>query len=266
MDKLLILSLFITLISCDSGPFSKKEKLPRGVQIVKEYYPNRMLKSVLRVKHNKRHGLCLYYYQDGSLRAEYNYNYNKFEGLCTDYYKNGQKKLVGEYKDNRLNGTLTSYYPDGKVRSKTEYVNGKKQGIGKKYYKNGQLKSISKYSHGQPGTGLKEYTSDGRLITDYPEIVVKEINQLAMLSSLTLKISLSNRSKNVKFYINALDHDTYLSPYAEDLVSENGIATAEYHVSKGSTLMREITIVAKYKTPRGNIYLTSRKYNLAAKN
>jgi hypothetical protein len=256
----------LLLIACDSPLFSKKDKLPPGVQIVREYYPNRKIKSVLRVKENKRHGLCKYYYQDGSLRAEYHYRYNRLHGTCTDYYKNGEIKLVGHYVNNKLNGLMTSYYKSGSMMYEAEYVDGKKHGVKKRYYENGKLMSTNNYYLGKAGKGLKEYTSDGKRITNYPEIEIKEVNRLAMEGTLYLKISLSNNSSNVTFYITELNNEKYLPSHAEPIEKEGNIATVEYYVAKGSVLMKEINVVARYKTKLGNFYLISRKYPIAAKN
>ncbi len=267
MKNIFYIALVVLLfISCDSPLFSKKDKLPPGVQIVREYYPNRKIKSVLRVKQNKRHGLCKYYYEDGSLRAEYNYRLNRLHGTCTDYYKNGEVKLVGEYVNNKLNGTMTSYYKNSKKMYEAEYVNGEKHGVKKRYYENGKLMSVNSYYLGGVGLGLKEYTSDGKRITNYPEIKIKEINRLAMEGTLYIKISLSNNSSSVAFFITDLHNDKYLPSHAEPIEKEGSIATVEYYVAKGSVMMKEINVVARYKTKLGNFYLMSRKYPIAAKN
>ena len=265
MHRVLGLLILIAVIACDTPLFHKKEKLPRGVQIVHRYYPNKAIKEILRVKRNKRHGLCKFYRQDGSLRAEYNYKYNKFHGSCTDYYSNGNVKLKGEYVEGLLNGKLIAYYKNGKIMSETEYKNNNKHGTEKRYYSNGKLKSTGKYYLGYPGLGLKEYTSEGKLYTDYPAIEVYEIDRIAMENTLYLKISLSDKSDRADFYITELYMDKYLPDYTEEVYKDEGIATAEYKIYRGEMIMQEINIIAEYKTHLGNIKLLTRKYNLAAK-
>ena len=61
-------------------------------EVIKEYYPNGQLKSVLNYKKGQLEGIALYYYENGTLKERVNYRKGKRERIGTTYYESGNLK------------------------------------------------------------------------------------------------------------------------------------------------------------------------------
>jgi hypothetical protein len=155
------------------------------------------------------------------------------------------------------------YYENGKPYSINPFINDKLNGIQKKYYKSGKIMAEIPYKDDQPGIGIREYTDKGELITNYPKIIIEEINRIDPDNKFILNIYLSNRSANVKFYLDNLDDDKYLKKYMYEIETRRGIAARVYEVPPGYVKFQKINIIAKAKTRMGNPFIVQRTYNLA---
>ena len=167
------------------------------------------------------------------------------------------------FSNNKRNGDAVWYYENGKPYSINPFINGKLNGIQKKYYKNGKIMAEIPYKNDQPGIGLKEYKDNGELITNYPKIVIAEINHIESDNKFIINIYLSNRSKNVKFYLDNLDDNKYLKKYLYKIDTKSGMATRVYEVPPGYVKFQKLNIIANVKTGMGNPYIIQRTYNLA---
>jgi antitoxin component YwqK of YwqJK toxin-antitoxin module len=256
----ILLVLFFS--SCDL--ILKKEEKPKSdTRVIKEFYDTGSLKTETSVKGNERHGPTKNYDRKGNLTSETPYVNNKKEGLHKDYYPSGKIHLTINFKNGVKEGDETWYYENEKPFRVNPFVNGKIHGIQKWYYKNGRLMGEVPYKEGFAGIGLKEYTEEGQLITSYPEIIFKEVNQIMIADKFVLKISMSNNARKVKFYLDDLNEGKYTKKYMFELPVENGVASQNYHVPPGFMKMEKINVIAVYTTPRGLPYITQKIYNLA---
>lgn len=261
---IICLAFFLPLTSCKYSDTKKNNREENtNVGIVRQYFSNGYLKAEITVKDNKRHGITKNYSSKGSLLSTVNYVNGKKEGQTTNYYSSGKVHSTILYKNGVKEGDAIWYYKSGKTYSINPFVNNKLNGVQKKYYENGKLQAEVHYKNGQPGTGLKEYTNEGKLITNYPEIIVQEVNQIATSDRFILKIYLSKRSADVQFYLDELDQGKYLKKYMYEIPTNNGVATRVYDVPPGYVKFQKINIIARVKTDFGNTYVTQRPYNLA---
>lgn len=260
-----LLFLLITAFVCHSCGFTgkKEDTKTSGTRIVKEYHENGLIKSEVSVKGNIREGITKKYDQRGRLISEINYVNNKKEGLYKEFYPSGDVYSSITFKNGIKEGEEIWFYENGKPYRVNPFHMGKINGIQKWYYKTGKLKGEVPYKNGLPGIGLKEYKEDGTLVTSYPEIVFKEIDQVVMLDKFTLQISLSNNSRKVKFYLDELDEGKYTKKFMVEIPTEKGIASQTYDVPKGFLKIEKINIIAHYTTPSGLPYIMQKKYNLA---
>jgi antitoxin component YwqK of YwqJK toxin-antitoxin module len=250
--------------SChNAGTLKDNNKSDDGTVIVREFFSNGKVKAEISVKDNKRHGITRNYSSKGSLLSTVNYANGKKEGKATNYYSSGRVHSTMIYKNGLREGEAVWYFESGKPYSVSQFINNKLNGIQKKYYKNGNLQSELPCKDGQPGTGLKEYTEEGKLISDCPVIIVREINRIATDDKFTLNIYLSRHLSNVHFYLDDLDSGKYLKKYMYEIHSENGVATKTYDVPQGYVKFQKLNIIAKARTRLGNTYITQRTYNLA---
>jgi len=248
LSYFLILSLFF-VAGCDLELNSTNEEESNIIRDeegkivsgeVKQYTPGGKLTSIINVKEYKLHGPAVKYYEDGTtVRSKLNYNMGNLEGMQKRYYKSGAL-----YKEE-------------------PYVNGKRHGLVKKYRESGKIMTEVVYKNGQPGTELREYLTNGKLKQKYPSIVIKEIDNLRYNGVYTLKISMSDNSKNVKYYIGELDEGKFFS---DNLIPERnvskGILTVHFNLKPGDFLMKEFNVVARMPTRLNNAYITSRRHRL----
>ena len=144
------------------------------------------------------------------------------------------------------------------------YVNGKKHGIQKKYYEDGKLMAEIPYRNNLAMPGLIEYTKYGDPITQFPDMVFKEIDKIAFENKIVLKVYLSDNSKNVDYYRQHVTNnkDTTRLP----ILDKKGILELDFYVPQGKMIMETVEIIAIKTTSRKNLCVIIGKYNLAAEN
>lgn len=235
------------------------------ITVVTEKYVNGVVKSEVSARGNKREGLTKNYHEDGSLMSEVNYVNNQKEGISRDFYPKGKVRMEINYKQGLMDGDAKWYYETGEVYRLTPYIKGKAEGIQKEFYKNGKIKAELPHKAGVAITGLKEYDLNGALIPQ-PSIIIQEVDRIAMEGKFILKMHLSDKSDNVKWYEGDLLDWSYF-PKALDVVNididGNGVIT--YDVSPGTVVMKSIYIYAVLNTNMKNQLILKKKYELAYK-
>ena len=206
------------------------------------------------------------HYKDGSVRAEIKYKDGKKEGVAKEYYPTGVLFREIEYKRGKKEGFAKRYYKSGKLYQLTPYVNDTIHGILKKYREDGKLSTEAPYVNGEPCYGLIEYTTQGKVKKNYPTIVVTPKNTLLKDGKYILRISMSDKSRNVEFFEGSLDSDG--CPQMKDNIyaSSRGVAELEFFLPMGAFMMKEFNFIARVKTIQGNYYVTRKKYNMAIEN
>jgi antitoxin component YwqK of YwqJK toxin-antitoxin module len=225
------------------------------------------LKSETQAKGKLRHGTTKEYRKDGTLESLITYQNNRRQGKAANYYPDGRTvKTELNYVDGYKQGDAFWYYPDGQVYRQTPYVNGQITGNRITYYESGVLQSETPYLHGQPGIGLKEYTQDGNLKSYDARILIREIDRISMDKTFTLVISLSNKSRNATFYQGKLTDGKYWNDQLAPITTEDGVATLQFHISKGTFKMETLNIVARDKSSLGHYHILQQEYHLAVEN
>jgi hypothetical protein len=213
-------------------------------------------------------------YYDGAqklIKAKVTMKNSKQEGIAVQYYKSGKKALEMTYKNGLREGVAIRYFENGTIGQQTMYVNDKMHGVQKKFRENGKLLSEANFFEGKPCKGLKEYFADGSLKTekDFPKIVVKPVDRIFVDAMYTLKLSLSEKAKEVEFYTGTLSSQKYIGENASrvwSLSNEKNQADIVFTLPPGSLVMEKLNIIAKFKTINGNYYITELPYNVAVEN
>jgi antitoxin component YwqK of YwqJK toxin-antitoxin module len=107
--------------------------------VVKNYYADGNLESVVPCKDGKLNGVAVWYYSHGKKCLEITYKDGLKNGEMTRFYRNGQKETVEYYKNDSLNETSLKYNEKGVLISEIAYRDGKKNGVIKQYYPDGSL-------------------------------------------------------------------------------------------------------------------------------
>jgi major membrane immunogen (membrane-anchored lipoprotein) len=234
--------------------------------LVKEYYPDGTIKSKIEVKNGKRNGLTRNFDEKGRLLSTAELVDDKYEGLLITYNPaNGKITAKSHYKDDKQNGTVTTYYDQGQLYREMTYVNGRVDSIVKTYWPDGSLQAEVYFKMGAPAIGLKEFDRKGNPVQQ-PSIIVEEINQLALLNTVTLKMYLSDHNTKADLYLGELKDGKYLDPNTFKFIDKYGVATLEYEVPRHHTIMKKISILARTRTTFGNTLVLHRDYNVSISN
>lgn len=224
-------------------------------------------KTVSSKNTKEKTGVNKIYYEDGTLRAEIPMVDGKRNGVARDFYSSGKPRLEVQYKEGVKHGLTKMYYENGTLYEENAFEMGVKQGVQKKYRQDGKLLAETKYHLGEPCAGLKEYLKDGSVKKKYPTIEITPVDNILKTDNYTLRLSMSDKSKNVTFYEGRLDGNC-IGENVEQIrdTPSKGIGQIKYHVPHGMVIMEQLIIIAKVKTLQGNYYITSRPYNVAIEN
>ena len=266
--------LFCGLASClimASCPSEKPTAEPGNpasdVRVVEEFHSNGRLKSSTEAVGKLRHGMSREYGSDGTLEKEILYDRNQKHGAAKTYYADGKTiKMELTYELGRKQGDGKWYYPDGNIYRVTPYVNNAISGIRTTYYENGGMQSETPYMDSEPGIGLKEYTQDGKLKEYRGEIRIREEDQIRQNNTFTLVLSMSDNTRNVKFYRGNLISGAYWTNQLEDIPTENGVGRITFYIAPGSFKMEKINIVARMKSSLDHTRILQKEYHLSVEN
>jgi antitoxin component YwqK of YwqJK toxin-antitoxin module len=258
-SSLLFCFLLIFIAACNQPKNPKK-------QIQEDYYRNGIIKSRIEIRDGKRNGLTEEFNEVGQIRTSIEFKDDKKDGWYYKYSEKNNKIMIkAHFKDDMQDGQVLQYYQEGMLFRESYYTNNSLNGSMKTYWANGNLKSENYFKMDTFCTGLKEYDSKGNQLV-LPSIVVKEVDQLALLDKVVLQVSLSDKSQNVIFYQDELKDGKYLDPNSYKVPVHNGIGVIEFQLSRGKTLMQKVSIVAKVRTKYDNTLILQKSYKLAITN
>lgn len=218
-------------------------------------------------KPRMKDGVAKSFYKGGKLHSEIVYKDGKKTGKAIEYYKNGGKSLEIDYKNGIKHGNVKRFFENGQLSELILYVDGKKNGVQKKWRENGKLVTEAPYMNDLPCQGLKEYLLDGSIKMNYPSIIITPINKLDTQGLYILRLTLSNKSRNVSYAKGILNSECISDALDPIFFDENtGVGEIRYYLSPGEFKMEEINIIAKVKTLLGNVKIIQKSYNVAIDN
>ncbi len=213
-------------------------------------------------------GLKKYYTKEGKLKTELTIVKGKRNGVAKTYYKNGKVSLEMNYKMGKRDGLSKRYYEDGTIYQETNYKDDKIDGVRRKYREDGKPMSITRYENDLPCSGLREFLLKGSEKDNFPSIVITPEDRLKQEGVYIINLSLSNKSRRVKFYIGNLSPSGCLT---EKLVSvlmdkRTGRGKVPYTLPPGGFMMEELNFVAEVETMSGNAFITQKKFYVSIEN
>lgn len=214
----------------------------------------------------KLNGMQKFYYPDGELYLEGSFKDSIPQGLFKQYFKNGQLFEEAPYENGVLHGTLRRYFENGKLSMEIPYDSGKVHGVKKKFRKDGTIAYEAPFFLDQPCVGLKEYFLSGKVVDNYPKILVTEENQTLKENRFSLRLKMSKPGK-VSWYTGSLTNGKYIGKDAEAVYTErDGSGRIDFLLPPGAVIMESVNTIAKYKTDLGNFHITQQKYNVGVEN
>ena len=207
-------------------------------------------------------GLYKSYHPDGYLYSEVSYQNGKKDGISKRFYSDGKVHSIIEYREGKKVGKSKWLYTSGEVYRETPYRDGKVDGIQKKYYRDGTVQAEIPYSGGNRKIGLKEYNERGSLLTSYPEIRITPVDRIDSHGRYTLELRLSNNSRNVKFYYDAVKDSIFIPGGKQYIMTDDGVGMVEFVYRETGGRQQNINLVAVYRTRYGNSKILQKSFRL----
>lgn len=242
----LIISLMVIFSGCNGKGSPNKNSQTAidttavpdtGFTGIKKYMGNRRLIKEITFKNGVREGLMKSFYPGGQLRQ-------------TFWYVNGLREDSSKW-----------FYEEGQIFRSTPYKNDTIEGTQVQYYKNGKLKAKLSYIKGLRTPYLEEFTKEGKLVTQYPEIVIKIQDEYKSKGSYRISMELSNKSQKVSFYQGDFSNGVFDTAHCKKLKTINGICNLNLKKT-GSPKSNYVGIIADIITDFGNSALVYKKVDL----
>lgn len=192
--------------------------------------------------------------------SEVNFKNGVRQGLTKTFYKSGRLQRTYWYVDGLRQDSSCWYYEEGQLFRTTPFVNDTVNGIQKQFYRTGQLKAKMGYKNGLRTPFFQEFTREGKLVTDYPEIVVNVKDNYNTNGTYNITLSLS-RKTNVRFYRGDFNNDVFDTTSIKRIRTEadKGYLTLK---KKSSAQKAYVGVIGEALTDFGNRILLYKKIEL----
>jgi hypothetical protein len=201
------------------------------------------------------------YYSGKYLIKEVTFKNGVREGLMKSFYEGGQLYQTFWYEKGVREDSAKWFYPDGFLFRSSPYKHDTIHGIQKQYYRTGKVKARIGYEKGLRTPLLEEYSANGKLLNDYPDVVVTTLDEYKTSGIYRISLALSDKSPKVKFYKGEFTNgrfDTNLCSIIKTVEGKGSLALKK----SGSVTNNSVGIIAEIITPFGNKYLVNKQIDL----
>ena len=201
------------------------------------------------------------YFTGNTLIKEVTFKNGVRNGVMKSFYNGKQIRQTFWYKDGLREDSAKWYYMEGPVFRATPYVKDTINGIQQQYFRNGKIKARIGFEKGLRNFFFEEYTTDGKLIKNYPDVVVTTKDDYKVNGTYKITLELSNKSPKVKFFRGEFGKGIYDTGKVDPVKTVNGTGTLI--LKKSSAAVKPaVEILAEILTDYGNNYLVVKKIDL----
>lgn len=186
------------------------------------------------------------------------------DGLMKTFYSGGQVRTTFWYENGIKQDSARWYYVEGQLFRTTPFKNDTVDGIQKQFYRTGKLRAKIGWSKGMRTPYFEEFDGNGKKIGGYPEIVASIKDEYSSNGTYRINLELSDKSKNVMFYRGDFIDSRFDTTKCKLLTKDTGTAGLVLRKS-GTPGSGSVSVVASIRSPLGNRYLTSKKFDLPYK-
>ncbi|HEX2920298.1 MAG TPA: hypothetical protein VHO50_03940 [Bacteroidales bacterium] len=201
-------------------------------------------------------------YSDGAMiRSEVTFKNGVKNGLTKTYYQSGKLQRTFWFVDGLRQDSSCWYYEEGQLFRTTRYINDTIHGIQKQYYRTGELKAEMEYQKGYRTLYFKEYLKNGKLVKDYPELIVKTEDKYNSNGTFRILLEMSDSKANVNYFRGDFINGAYDTTRVNKIEKNTNKCFLELKktTSEGSS---QVGIIAEVLTDFGNRLLIYRKIDL----
>lgn len=201
------------------------------------------------------------YFTGNTLIKEVTFENGVRQGLMRSFYNGKQVRQTFWYENGLREDSAKWYYLEGQVFRSTPYDRDTINGIQQQYFKNGRLKARLGFEKGLRTFFFEEYGTDGKLITDYPDVLINIRDDYKTNGTYKISMELSNKSTKVKYYRGDFSTGVYDTAKVETIKTVNGVGNLTLKKTSVST-KPTVQILAEILTRYGNNYLLVKKIDL----
>lgn len=242
----LMLATLLIIAGCGGKGISKKDSLAAvdtvtvpdtGYTGIKQYFSGNTLVKEVTFRNGVRQGVMKSFYTTKEVRQSF-------------WYENGLREDSAKW-----------YYLEGSVFRATPYKRDTIDGIQQQYFKNGKIKARLGYKKGLRTFFFEEYTQAGKLITDYPELVVTIKDDYKSGGTYRISLALSDNATKVRYYRGDFSNGVFDTARCEPIKTVNGVGNII--LKKTSSPKKPgVEVLAEILTSYGNNYLAVKKIDL----
>jgi hypothetical protein len=245
LTSLIIILVLLTTSGCGGRNSGKTDETKNdtvsvpdtGYTGIKQYMSRQLLVKEVTFKNGVRQGLMKTFYPTGEVFQTFWYENGMREDSSRYYYKEGQLFRTTPYKHDTVDGIVIQYYRTGKLRAK----------IG--------------YSKGLRTNYFEEYAPDGKLFTDYPDIVASINDQYSTKGLFRIELELSDKDNKVEFFRGEFTDNRFDTVACQPVNTINGKGRLDL-MKTGSPGQNYVGVIASILTPLGNRLLKYKKIDL----
>ena len=201
------------------------------------------------------------YMSNGKLLKEVSFRNGIRYGETRTFYPGGQLYQTFWYENDVREDSARWFYPDGHLFRTTPFKNDTIDGIQKQYYRSGRVKAKIGFAKGLRTPLLEEYAQDGKLVKNYPEIVVNARDDYNAKGVYSINLELSDKSTKVKFYRGGFTEGRFDTTKIKYLNTVNGKASLNLRKS-GKSGTGNVGVIAEFTTPYLNKNLVYKEIKL----
>lgn len=201
------------------------------------------------------------YFTGNTLIKEVTFKNGVREGLMRSFYNGKQVRQTFWYENGLREDSAKWYYLEGQVFRSTPYDRDTINGIQQQYFKSGRIKARLGFEKGMRTFFFEEYGSDGKLITDYPDVIINTRDDYKTNGTYKISLELSNKASKVKYYRGDFSNGVYDTSKVEAIKTVNGVGNLTLRKTSSPT-RTSVQILAEILTKYGNNYLLVKKIDL----
>jgi len=182
-------------------------------------------------------------------------------GLTKTFYPGGQVYQTFWYENDKKEDSARWYYPEGRLFRTTPFRNDTVDGIQKQFYRSGVVRAKIGFIKGYRTPYFAEYTQEGKLLQNYPDVVVNTTDEYRSRGLYRIGLELSDKSTKVQFFRGEFYNGIYDTARCEKISTVNGKATLVLKKT-GKPMQNYVGIIAEVITPLSNKKLVYKKVDL----
>lgn len=201
------------------------------------------------------------YFTGNTLIKEVTFKNGVREGLMRSFYNGQQVRQTFWYENGLREDSAKWYYTGGQVFRATPYKRDTINGIQQQYFKNGRIKAKLGFEKGMRTFFFEEYGVNGKLINNYPDIIINTRDDYKTNGTYKISIELSDKATKVNYYRGDFSTGIYDTSKVEAIKTINRVGNLTLRKASGPA-KASVQILAEILTGYGNRYLLVKKIDL----